>query len=425
MLKQYSRLKMPFVLWMAVTLYFSFQFVLRMSVGILREEIMIRFNVDTATFGTLAGYWYLGYAGMQIPLGFMLDKFNFRYVTVISIITSALGTLTFCLASTWSIVLIGRFLIGAGSGVAFLAVAKVTKTFFPEKMHSMLLGFAFTVGLSGAVVGELPTRLVVDYLGYDATLLVLTAIAVFIAFIILAVNDRKIERFETNQENSGISTKETFQLMFNPVLIYVGLCGGLMVGSLEGFADVWAIPYFMQIYGFNHHDSIAVIAWVFWGMCFGGPFLAFCSEKFKSTILMIMLTGVLTCIIFVIMFLTENMNYTILRMLMFVLGILCSYQVLVFTLTTQLVDKSCAGLAISIINCLNMSFGHVFHKLISNIMQSNWSGDIDEKYLPVYNHEAYVMALGVIPLFALIGTLGFVYLSSKQRRGKLKKIKLI
>lgn len=407
----FKKYRTQYILWFAVTLYFSFQFILRLFAGILREDIMEKFSIDTVSFGTLAGYYYLGYAGMQIPLGFLLDKFNFRFITILSILTAAIGTLTFSFADSWQIVLLGRFLIGAGSGVAFLAVAKVTKTFFPEKMQSILIGFAFTIGLTGAVVGGAPTRFMFDTLGYDSTLILLALIAVLISLIIFSINDNKIEKYEVQQIREESNLIDSLKLIFNPTILLVAVSGGLMVGSLEGFADVWAIPFFSHIYGYSLNDSIFAISVVYIGMCFGGPILAWLSEKSGSPIYIIFFTAIFTSLIFAVLFLNSNLNYFITLLLMFIMGILCCYQVLVFTITTRIVQSSSAGLAIAVINCINMSFGHLFHVLISNIMQSNWDGIVDTKGLPIYNYDTYILSLGVVPILCIVGAIGFIILN--------------
>ncbi len=417
------RFRMPLLLWFTVTFFFAFQFILRLSVGILREDILQKFSVSTIDFGHLAGYYYLGYAGMQIPLGFMLDRYNFKLVTFIAIVTTAIGTLIFSLADYWSMILFSRFLIGAGSAVAFLSIAKVTKSFFPEKFHSFMIGFSFTIGLSGAVVGGKPLKILFENFGYGLSLQFLSLTALLIGVVVLVINDKKIEKIQSHTEDV-ISIKQTFKLIFNPTILLIGLFGGLMVGSLEGFADVWSMTFFSHIYHYSEHDSISAASILYIGMCVGGPVLAFFAKKFHSNILMIIFTGILTSIIFLILFSNENMSYISIVILMFCLGILCCYQVLVFTLTTQLVSRSCAGLSIAIINCINMSFGHFFHIIISNIMQNNWNGMVNERNNQVYDMATYIIGLAPIPIFCLVGTAGFVFLSYLQRKSKFKIIEL-
>jgi len=415
-----SRLKMPLILWSTVTLFFAFQFILRLLVGILREDIIQKFSIDAVTYGQLAGFYYLGYAGMQIPIGLMLDRFNFRYVTFVAIMFTSIGMLTFSLASTWEFVLFGRFLTGAGSGVAILSIAKITKLYFPEKMQSLMIGFAFTIGLTGAVAGGIPTKMMFNNLGYDETLQLLAGVAAILAFLVLIISDKNVEKVEKNEEH--ISIKKAFRLLCNPTILSIGLFGGLMVGALEGFADVWAMPFFNHIYHYSLDAGTSVTSFVYIGMIFGGAFLGYLSDRFNSPIYMILITGILMSVVFIILFMNTTISYFPLASLMFGLGILCCYQVLVFSLTTKIVSKSSAGLAMSIVNCINMSFGHFFHKAISTILQNNWNGLVNEKNVPIYDLKTYILGLSPVPICCLIGTLGFWYLATRQKNGKLKMV---
>jgi predicted MFS family arabinose efflux permease len=407
---KFKTLRGPLLIWTATTIFFAFQFILRLSVGILREDIIQKFAIDTAAFGTLAGYYYLGYAGMQIPFGILLDKYNFRLITFLAIVITSLGTLTFVFAESWNIVLFGRFLIGAGSAAGFLSVAKVIKLFFKEKYHAFMIGFAFTLGLAGAVFGGTPMRIIFNDFGYNATFIGLAAIGIVIAFVIMLINDKKIERTENNP-NTHPNLKQILLLLKNPVVLVTGIAGGLMVGPLEGFADVWAMPFFEHIHNLDRNDAIFISSLVFFGMCLGGPILAYLASAAKSNVIIIALTGILTVAIFIYLLLVHDIDITILKGIMFFLGILCCYQVLIFAFVSDIVDRSCAGIAIAIINCLNMSFGHFFHHFISQNIQNNWDGTHTELGIPVYNFDSYLYGISIIPIGSLIGTLVFVYMA--------------
>ena len=411
----FMRLKAPIALWSIATTFFAFQFILRLSVGILREDIIQKFHIDTAAFGTMAGYYYLGYAGMQIPLGIMLDKYNFRIVTAFAIMLTVLGTLTFVMADNWNVVLLGRFLIGAGSAVGFLSVAKVIKLFFEEKYHAFMIGFAFTFGLTGAVFGGTPMRMIFNHFGYYTSFMALAVAGVVIATVVLMVKDKRIERVD-NSPSAHPSFKKIMKLLFNPTIFFVGIAGGLMVGPLEGFADVWAMPFLQHVHYLSENDAIFVASLVFLGMCVGGPLLAYLAKITGSNILIIAMSGALTVMVFFFIFFVRGLSITTLSALMFYLGILCCYQVLVFAFVADLVERSCAGIAIAIINCLNMSFGHFFHKIISMTIQKYWDGAMNLEGLPAYNDEAYIYGLLVIPVGCLAGTVIFLYMAFTQSR---------
>ena len=404
------------ILWCLANLFFAFQFILRLSAGILREDIIQKFSVDAASFGTLAGYYYLGYSGAQIPLGIMLDRLSFRFVTSIAIATAGIGTLTFVTTDNWNLLLLGRFLIGVGSGVAFLSVAKITTTHFEEKYHSLLLGFSFTFGLIGAVFGATPMQLLFDKFGYNDTFNTLALTAFLLAGMMLLFG--KMDTARNTDTNNIFSS--VIKLLLNPKILLIGISGGLMVGSLEGFADVWAIPFFSQIFAMSKNESRTITSFVYIGMCFGGPLLALAAGLIRSANFMIFLTGTFTIIVFLILFYLPPLSLTTSAILMFFLGIFCCYQVLVFTVVSSQVEASSAGLAIAVTNCINMSFGHFFHSVIGNALQNNWNGEVNEMGSAIYTIDNFIYALAIIPICCFIGQLGFGFLALKSKDNKPK-----
>ena len=408
-----NSLKKPILLWLLANLFFAFQFILRLSAGILREDIIQKFAVDAADFGTLAGYYYLGYAIAQIPLGIMLDRLSFRFVTFFAIVTASIGTLTFVTTTDWNFLLFGRFLIGAGSGVAFLSVAKITKTYFDEKYHSILLGLSFSFGLTGGVFGSTPMKLLFDQFGYDNIFKILAVTGFVIAGMMLVLG--KIEDGDKKYDTARDTIKAVFKLILNPTIILIGISGGLMVGALEGFADVWAIPFFNQNFRMTATESTTITSFVYIGMCSGGPILTLAANALRSTNFMIFLTGILTIAVFIILFYLPPLSFTMSAALMFILGILCCYQVLVFIVVSNQVPSS-AALAIAVTNCINMSFGHFFHTTIGSAFESSWNGAVTEAGSAIYTIDNFIYALAIIPVCCFIGQSGFAFLAIKGRK---------
>jgi predicted MFS family arabinose efflux permease len=408
--------KRAMFLWSLANLFFAFQFILRLSAGILREEIIQKFTIDTASFGTLAGFYYLGYSGSQIPLGIMLDRLSFRFVTSIAVATAAIGTLMFVTTDSWNMLLFSRFLIGVGSGVAFLSVAKIIKNCFDKKYHSAMLGFSFSFGLIGAVFGATPMKFLFDQFGYEYIFCILSIVGFIIAVIILALG--KLENDSSKSNTAKDTFKAVVKLITNPKIILIGVSGGLMVGSLEGFADVWAIPFFNQSFGMSKTDSTTITSFVYVGMCFGGPILTLTATALRSTNFTIFLTGILTVAVFAILFYipAQYFNFISSAAVMFFLGILCCYQVLVFIAVSNAVDKNSTGLAIAVANCVNMSFGHFFHTIIGSAFESSWDRAVTDYGSPLYTHENFIYALAIIPICCFIGQFGFALLEIKSKK---------
>lgn len=70
----------PFLMWLFPLLFFAYQFILRLWPGLTLQYTMESFAIDTKKFGLLAAFYYYGYAGMQIPVAILLDKFGARYI---------------------------------------------------------------------------------------------------------------------------------------------------------------------------------------------------------------------------------------------------------------------------------------------------------------------------------------------------------
>ncbi|MDX1924563.1 MAG: MFS transporter [Rickettsiaceae bacterium] len=400
------------ILWLALTTFFAFQFILRLAAGILREDIMRKFSIDTASFGQLAGFYYLAYSGMQIPIGYLLDRYNIKYISFLSILITALGAFIFGIAENWTMLLIGRSLIGMGSAAGFLSVAKASTAYFPEKYKAFLIGLAFTFGLIGAVTGGIPTKTLFDYFGIKEGLIILGCICLVLGFIILMVKTDHLTEYKAAKT---ASFSDILALLVNPVVLFAGVCGGLMVGALEGFADVWSLAYFNQIYRFSEENSIQAAFVLYIGMCVGGPLLAYLAEKLKSEVVVIFGCGLLVSVIFMILFVVHEPSIYFISSLMFILGITCCYQVLVFTTVSNLVPKESAAVAIAIVNCINMSFGYFFHTIVSLLIHYDWSGAMNSEYVPVYDISDFMAGLRAIPILNMVGAFGFLLLSSKLK----------
>lgn len=401
------------ILWCVANIFFAFQFIMRLCVGILREDIMYNFNVDAAAFSTLSGYYYLGYGISQIPFGLMLDRFSYRIISSFAILFTAIGMYLFATTTSWGILLFSRFLIGFGSGISFLAIAKITKACFEEKYHSILIGLSFTFGLIGAVFSTTPLIIMFKFYGNQQILLSISAIAAFLSFITFVFG--KIN-FPKNAIQKNIPFYlSMFEVISNFRLMLIGISGGLMVGALEGFADVWGIPFFNQIFNFSLVESSQIIMYVYFGMCFGGPILVIFANFIRSESATIVIIAILTSLIFIILFKIEAPSMLTLIAMMFILGIFCCYQVLVFNLASREAQQSSTGLAISSINCINMCFGYVFHSLIGKLFSYYWSGQTNDLGIALYNKTTFIASLSLIPILCILGGIGFSFIIRGSR----------
>lgn len=393
-------------------MFFGFQFIIRMSVGILREDIMSRYNVGVVEFGNLAGIYYLGYSIMQIPVGIMLDKFNLKYVAISFMSLAIFGSLVFIVSDSWAVILLARFIIGVGSAVGILFCVKIVNSFFREELRSFMVSLCVTFGLLCAIFGGAPMKIISDNFGYTKTFFILTLSG---SLLILALIFTKIPQNKNNQDTTEFN--KILKLIINPNILIMAICSGFMVGTFEGFADVWGMMFFNKVLGFSQNKSISLTSLILIGFACG-TFVIFALERFIKDSTLILFSGLITCLIYAFLVFDNEISYSTLCVLMFIFGILCQYQIIVLNFVSKIVDYNYKTVTVSIVNCVNMMFGSFFHKIISYAMEMKWDGRVDEMGKNVYGSNAIVFGISTIPVFCFFGTLGFVYVIYKNKRNK-------
>jgi MFS family permease len=401
----------PWFMWFFVLCFFAYQFVMRLYPGLVMQDIMQKFQVDATAFGFFSSMYYFGYAGMQIPMAILLDRFGPRRVVTFFALLCSVATLSFVYTDSWPLVLVARFLIGVGSAVGFLGTSKVISLYFPQNRYAQMVGLSFTFGLMGALYGGSPTSLLVDKFGWEWVGFAIFGVGCAIAVgVLILVRDKKPTKVEAS--TSVLTTLKT--ILTSPRILVMALANLLMVGSLEGFADVWGVTYLMKSYGFDKATAASATSFIFVGMLFGGPILATVSERLKAYYQVTAACGFLTAAIFVAMLASNgSLSYPTLCALMFCTGVLCCYQVLVFAVGSQLVSVAMMGVTIAFLNSINMFGGSFFHLVIGSLLDWFWTGGQDEG-LRVYTAANYTAALFAIPAAALVGAVLFLLVKPKR-----------
>ena len=395
---------LPFFMWLFPLLFFAYQFILRLWPGLMMHQIMEQLSIEAGNFGMIAAFYYYGYAGMQIPVAILLDRFGTRYVVFAFSVICGFATLLFIYTDNFYLATLGRFLIGAGSAVGFLGVSKVVSEWFPKTQYARMIGFSFTFGLMGAIYGGKPVSLLIESYKWQNVALTLAIISIVIGLCAyLALRSPK------NLNNGGVDSeqfkiKNFIKLLSSPTIWFLAVSNLLMVGALEGFADVWGVPYLMKAYNIAKSDAAGIVSFIFFGMLFGGPILALFSKKFGNYPVIVM-CGLIMALAFILLFSSYLYSLWLLSCLFFIVGIMCCYQVIIFSAGSELVSQRYLGVTVAFLNCINMLGGSFFHTIIGKVMDYYWDGALDKEGIRIYDLSAYKYALVIIPVCAVIGAL--------------------
>ncbi len=389
--------------WGIVSFFYAFQYILRVSPSIMMDDIRVKFSLDTQQFGDFSGIYYIGYALMHIPVGLMLDRFSPRQVISGSIFLCSLGIAPLVYTDSWEMAFWGRFLLGAGSSTAILGVFKVISLNFPAKKLGTILGFSVTIGLLGGIYGGQPVQSLVSAYGWSdvVKMLVYTGIGLALLTYFL-IPKRKDVHDDVPLKTIGSDLKTVCKA---PLVLSTALFAAMMVGPMEGFADVWGVSYLMQVYELSKDTASSLPSLIFFGMGFGSPMLAFIAEKHNSHVAIVKLSALVMGGLFVAM-LFSQLSLLALQVSFFIIGVFSAYQVLIMHINSTRVASNYAGLVTAITNMVIMSFGYIFHHLIGRIMNESWTGESIDG-IRVYSSQAYTNGLVVIPIALGLAVIGF------------------
>src|SRR3990167_6255569 len=170
------------------------------------------------------------------------------------------------------------------------------------------------------------------------------------------------------------------------------LFAGLMVGPLEGFADVWGTPFLKEMYGYHSTLAASLPSLIFIGMCFGAPVLNFIAERVNNYLATVVGAGIIMALGFIFM-LNYHLAPTLLSLNFIAIGVCCAYQILAIYKASTYVREGVAGLTTALANMIIMVFGYVFHTIMANVIGAH----------------TITMGISVIPIGLFLGALGFTF----------------
>ena len=103
----------PWILWGMGSLFFLYQFVVRVSPAVMADDWLLWFSIDTAMLGSVVSLYYVSYSSMQVPLGLLFDKYGPRALMTTAALVIALGCTLTMISHSLILFSIGRFIIGA------------------------------------------------------------------------------------------------------------------------------------------------------------------------------------------------------------------------------------------------------------------------------------------------------------------------
>ena len=397
---QHTPRLLPLLGWLTGATFFFYAWVLRVAPSVMVEDLMRDFAVGAAVLGNLSAVYFYGYAGMQIPVGLLLDRFGPRRLIAVSALVCAGGCVLFATGGTLAAVTAGRFLIGASAAFSLVGAMAVAGQWFRADRFAMFSGLAMALGMAGGVFGQAPLRVAVEATDWRTTTLLLAGGGLALALAAWAfVRDRW-----RGSGGLGIALSNLGIVVRHPQTILIALAGLGTGAPLLGFAGLWGVPFLESAYGFprTHAATLTSLLFIGWGL--GAPLFGWLSDRIGRRRAPALVGLALEAASLVALIYVPDLPTPVLAALSFLTGFFGSSQIVSFALARENHPAAVSGTAIGFVNSMVTGAGALFQPLVGFLLDLAWDGQLHEG-ARAYDTMAYRLALGSLVACCVAGFL--------------------
>lgn len=395
-------------LWFFASLFYAYQSLLRVSPGVMSDELMHAFTIDATRLGLFTSAYYYAYVGMQLPLGLLIDKFGAERLIAFAALLLGGASAMFAFAPNVMIASIARFCMGGCSACGWIGCVVLATRWFPVQQKSLIIALSMGIGTIGAMLGGLPLEILISYVGWEKSLAFLALVGVLIGsviyFIICSIPPQHHPPIAKESQFSGSLLKTLAFVSANPQCWLVSSYAMLMWLPIAVVGDQWGVSFLERSYNLKEGIAATLIAYLFIGVSVGAPVFAMFASKFSSYRLPMMIGASLCFVLYSTLIFAPNLPLTLLYIIFFLAGVGFTSQLLCFSLLADITSASSSGVTMAFTNMIVMTSGIIGLPSVGWIL--DWSASpVGTVGMEVYTAADFRIAFIFIPICMVLACL--------------------
>ena len=232
---------------------------LRAITATLSPLLTSEFNLLAGDLGLLAGGYFLGFASMQIPLGYLLDKHGPKKIVSSFLLIAIIGTAAFSLAQNFSGLLISRVLIGIGVSACLMGPLTGYRIWFADEYQQRANSWMLMIASTGFVFSTLPVQILLPIFGWRWIFGVITILIFLVIILTLLFIPSWKKDEQSNKETNTGSLSDVWKNKFFRSTIPLGLFN---YGGIMAVQTLWAGPWMIRVAGYDPLQSATGLFWI-------------------------------------------------------------------------------------------------------------------------------------------------------------------
>jgi MFS family permease len=248
----------------------------RSSLAVAGLAASDRFGISAAQLSTFVMLQLVVYAGMQVPVGLLLDRFGPRRILTVGVVVLTLAQATFALADSFALALVARVCVGLGDAMTFVCVLRLVTTWFPSRRIPLVTQLTGVLGQLGALVAAAPMTWALRELGWTPTYLVAASLGpVLLVALLLVVHDEPGSPRVVGAPLSWSTVRTSLAASWR----HPGTRLGFWVHFTTQFSAttlglLWGYPFFVRGEGRTSAEAGALLTLLVLAVMVAGPVLA-------------------------------------------------------------------------------------------------------------------------------------------------------
>ena len=315
----------------------------------LLSDAAAEFNISETQAGLLMSLAVIPGIILALPAGFAVNRYGFRFLGFVSTLLVAAGSLITSLADSFSLALLGRFVLGIGGAFIVVGTPALISQWFDRKDMGKAMGF-FAANMPVATVLAFPvsTVLAQSHNDWHYPFYVGTLLAVIIAFVFVLVAREGPLREERAQAGvSGIKLALGNSEVWKASLVWM-FFNGAAIAYLS-----WAKVLFESYKGLPSLEASVFASVLMYAAVFFVPIFGWASDKTAKRKLFLVGGSIAMAVVLV---LTSYASGVTLLASVIVLGITAAIvPPVVMTIPSQNLPPSLSGTGFGIVTlCQNV-----------------------------------------------------------------------
>ena len=309
-----------------------------------------RFDTNAQELATLAVFQLVVYAGMQIPVGILLDRFGAKKLLIIGALVMATGSFTVALSPNLGVAVFGRMLVGMGDSFTFISMIRMINGWYQGAKATRMQQNVSTVGQLGQFVSAVPFWFLLEHLGWNFSFTAISLVSLLVVLLLVAftANERaEHEHLRYQAPSIKIATSQLLENMRNPGIRMAFWTHFVTQPTTTSVSLLWAVPFLVSAEGQSHEfASLTLTAMVFFGLI-TGPLIGLVCSKYpqKRALLVYWVVALNSMTWLLLLAIPDRANSSVLLVCFLLISIGGPASLVAFDYTKDIAPKSRLGSA--------------------------------------------------------------------------------